>query len=187
LVGNETVSSSLYHVSSLRRGELPKKEKVITQYVDALKRGRKACLVPSVSVSFSPSASSSASLKSKVSLCVSFADQLHELSLNIRAEERKDLTLTSPIPSAIWICEARMTPISLKRALIPLSKEASLQLPQFLKMAGSSRMVKGWNYGIGMPTHWFLPTGGSLLFLGKSPLLGEGQISIQWVTFSEDC
>ena len=188
LVKNETVSSSLYHVSSLRKGKLPKKQKVLTQYVDALKRGRKACLVPSVSVSFSRLASSSASLKSKVSLRVSFAEQLHEPSLNIRAEERKGLTSTSPIPSAIWIREARMTPTSLQKALIPPSREASLQLPQFLKMAGSIGMVKGLNSCLGIPTHRFLPTGGSLLFLGKdSPLLGEDRISIQWVTLNEDC
>lgn len=188
LVGNETVSSSLYHVFSLRRGESPKKQKVLTQYVDALKRKRKACLIPSVSVSLSPSASSLASLKPKVSLRVSFAEQLHEPSLNIRAVKRKDLTSTSPIPSAIWIREAQMTPTSLQRTLIPPSREASLQLPQFLKMAGSSGMVKGWNSCLGIPTHRFLPTGGSLLFLGKDfPLRGKGRISIQWVTFGEDC
>lgn len=186
LLGTETVSSSLHHLSSLRRGESPKKQKVLTQYMEALKvkEGRKACIVPSVSVSLSPSTS----LKPKVSLCVSFAEQLREPSLKIRTEEKKELTSISLTPSAVSICEARMTSTSLRKASTPRSREALLPSPQFLKMAGSSGMAKGGNSRLGIPTHRFLPTGGSLLFLGKdSPLLSEGRISIQWVTFGEDC
>jgi hypothetical protein len=104
-----------------------------------------------------------------------FTKGVASLALREAREARKrDATPTTP---AIWVHnrKARLTTTSFQRPSISLSKNVYPQSPRLIKIAGLDKMIKDWNFRFGMPTHQFLPTTGSLLFLEQGfPLVGQG-------------
>ena len=91
-----------------------------------------------------------------------------------REAKERDATPTTP---AIWVHnrKARLTTTSFQRPSISLSKNVFRQSSRLIKIAGLDKMIKEWNFRFGMPTHQFLPTTGSLLFLEQGfPLVGQG-------------
>ena len=98
------------------------------------------------------------------------------LALREAREARSERDAT-PTTLAIWVHnrKARLTTASFQRPSISLSQNVFLQSPCLIKIAGLDKMIKEWNFRFGMPTHQFLPTTGSLLFLEQGFLLvGQG-------------
>lgn len=65
-----------------------------------------------------------------------------------------------------------------QRKLLPHPKRNLLPPSRLLRLVGSYRPVKRWKDRLGMPTHRFLPTMGSLLFLGSDFFLGKHSPSV---------
>jgi hypothetical protein len=104
-----------------------------------------------------------------------FTKGVASLALREAREAReRDATPTTP---AIWVHnrKARLTTTSFQRPSISLSTNVFRQSPRLIKIAGLDKKIKEWNFRFGMPTHQFLPTTGSLLFLEQGfPLVGQG-------------
>ena len=103
-----------------------------------------------------------------------FTKGVASLALREAREAReRDATPTTP---AIWVHnrKARLTTTSFQRPSISLSTNVFRQSRRLIKIAGLDKKIKEWNFRFGMPTHQFLPTTGSLLFLEQGfPLVGQ--------------
>ena len=229
LLGDKTVSSSLHHLSSLRRKNSDGKQKFMTQYVKAFKRVKKAsfsfdAVTFGLSLRESPEVKPVTDGEARFSLSQSekrakrvpagdtwgegeseppeVSSKVSSTGISLlkgKAEERKEKTSAlftkgvaslalreareaTPNTPASWVRnrKARLTTTSLQRPSISPSRDVSRQSPHLIKITGSDKMIKEWNFRFGMPTHKFLPTIGSLLFLEQgSPLVSQGRISSQ--------